>query len=198
METTSPLSDPRLSAALVGALVVALGWLVSGARERRRERRRRHERSIDVQTALGAEIQHYVDILNNPEFDLKSVWEDIVRRMEADDAYVPLIPSERNDTMFQSILPDVQILPEKIIRPVVRYYNQVFAIEAMIEDLRSDQFRSPDTPQQQRIELYTDYISLKLEALQLGKKACDVIAENLDPDGASRRINTLGADPSGQ
>ena len=198
METTSPLADPRLGAALVGALVVALGWFVSSYRERGRDRRRRQERSIDVQTALAAEIQHYVDILGNPEFDLKSGWENVVRRMEADDKYVPLIPSERNDTMFQSILPDVQILPEQIIRPVVRYYNQVFAIEAIIEDLRSEQFLSENTPQQQRIELYTDYISLKLEALRLGQNACDVIAKNLDTKGSARSVSNRGAARSDQ
>lgn len=194
METTSPIADPRLGAALVGALVVALGWFVSGLRERGRDRRRREERSIDVQTALSAEIQHYVDILGNPEFDLDEAWQDMVAQMDADDTYVPLIPSERNDTMFQSILPDVQILPEPVIRPVVRYYNQVFAIEAMIEDLRSDHFRADTTPQLQRIRMYTDYISMKKEALRLGQNACDTLAESLN--GAP--INSPGAARSDQ
>lgn len=189
MESTSPLSDPRLGAALVGALVVALGWLVSGYRERGRDRRRRDERSIDVQTALAAEIQHYVDILGNPEFDLDEAWSEMVALMDADETYVPLIPSERNDTMFQSILPDVQILPEPVIRPIVRYYNQVFAIEAMIEDLRSDHFRADVTPQLQRIRMYTDYISMKKEALRLGQEACVALAGSLD----DTPINSPGA-----
>ncbi|MCK0148844.1 hypothetical protein MWU54_02315 [Marivita sp. S6314] len=194
METTSPLADPRLGAALVGALVVALGWFVSGYRERRRDRRRRAERSIDVQTALAAEIQHYVDILGNPAFDLDEAWRDMVAQMDADDSYVPLIPSERNDTMFQSILPDVQILPEPVIRPVVRYYNQVFAIEAMIEDLRSEHFRAEATPQLQRIRMYTDYISMKKEALELGRQACAVLDDSLN----RRPINSPGAARSDQ
>ena len=194
METTSPLADPRLSAALVGALVVALGWLVSGARERRRERRRRHERSIDVQTALSAEIQHYVDILNNPEFDLDRAWQDMVALMDDDESYVPMIPSERNDTMFQSILPDVQILPEPVIRPVVRYYNQVFAIEAMIEDLRSEHFRSAAMPQLQRIQMYTDYISMKKEALKLGQDACLALANS----SSANPVSSPGAARSDQ
>lgn len=188
METTSPLSDPRLGAALVGALVVAIGWLVSGVRERGRERRRREERSVDVQTALSAEIQHYVDILGNPEFDLDEAWRDMVARMDTDDLYVPLIPSERNDTMFQSILPDVQILPEPVIRPVVRYYNQVFAIDAMVEDLRSDHFRAETTPQLQRIGMYTDYISMKKEALKMGQEACAVLTNSL----SGKPINSPG------
>ncbi|MFP7571600.1 hypothetical protein [Marivita sp. S2033] len=185
MEPVAPLYDPRLGAALVGATVVALGWLVAGYRERGRDRRRRQERSVDVQTALVAEIQHYVDILGNPAFDLDQAWNDMVAQMDADEHYVPLIPSERNDTMFQSILADVQILPEPVIRPVVRYYNQVFAIEAMIEDLRSDHFRATTTPQIQRIRMYTDYISMKKEALTLGKDACRVLGESLNGEQVS-------------
>lgn len=194
MATTSPLADPRLGAALVGALVVALGWFVSGMRERGRDRRRRQERSIDVQTALAAEIQHYVDILGNPEFDLDEAWRAMVDLMDADPDYVPLIPSERNDTMFQSILPDVQILPEPVIRPVVRYYNQVFAIEAMINDLRSDHIRAKSTPQLQRIRMYTDYISMKKEALRLGNEACLALAQSL----GTSRVNNRGAARSDQ
>ena len=194
MATTSPLADPRLGAALVGALVVALGWFVSGMRERGRDRRRRQERSIDVQTALAAEIQHYVDILGNPEFDLDEAWRTMVDLMDADPDYVPLIPSERNDTMFQSILPDVQILPEPVIRPVVRYYNQVFAIEAMINDLRSDQIRAKSTPQLQRIRMYTDYISMKKEALRLGNEACLALAQSL----GTSDVNNRGAARSDQ
>ncbi|MCL3883691.1 hypothetical protein [Marivita sp. GX14005] len=194
MEPAVPLYDPRFGAALVGAAVVALGWLVASARERGRDRRRRQERSIDVQNALAAEIQHYVDILGNPEFDLDGAWKDMVEKMDADESYVPLIPSERNDTMFQSILPDVQILPEGVIRPVVRYYNQVFAIEAMIEDLRSEHFRAGVTPQIQRIRMYTDYISMKKEALSLGKAACDALGDSLN----GRPVNSRGAGRSGR
>ena len=168
---------PVIIAAAIAALINVLGWVVTGQREVQRDRRRRRERREDVQTALRAEIQHYVDILSNPDFDLRKSWAEVVAQMETDDNYAPFVPSERNDTVFKTLLTDISILPEPVIGPVVRYYNQVFAIEAMIEDLRSYKFDGMD--QEQRIKMYTDYISLKLEALDQGKLATAVLDDSL-------------------
>ncbi|MFK7752926.1 MAG: hypothetical protein AB8B51_10275 [Sedimentitalea sp.] len=168
---------PAIIAAVIAALINVVGWFVTGQRERASERRRRIERRNDMQTALRAEIQHYVDILSNPQFDLNAIWSEVVGQMERDAGYVPLVPSERNDTVFRVILRDVHILPEPVIQPVVRYYNQVFAIDAMIEDLRAESFHNTD--QVQRIKMYTDYISLKLEALEQGRDALAALSASL-------------------
>ncbi|SLN27972.1 hypothetical protein ROJ8625_01167 [Roseivivax jejudonensis] len=170
-------ADPRFAAALVGAAVASVGWFVAGLRERGRERRHRRVRQEDLQVALRAEIQHYVDILGNPAFDLNEAWREMVEVMERDPDYVPLIPTERNDTVFQAMIAEVHLLPEHAIQPVVRYYNQVFAIEAMIADLRADAFGR--VSQSQRIKMYTDYISLKLEALEMGRTALSALDHSL-------------------
>ncbi|MCE8006208.1 hypothetical protein [Aestuariivita sp.] len=168
---------PAIVAATIAALVTVLGWFVASKREVGRDRRRRRERERDVQTALRAEIQHYVDALSDPEYDPMVVWKDVVALMEADAEYVPMIPSERNDAVFQALIGDISILPEPVIGPVVRYYNQVFAIDALITDLRNDGFRA--LSQSQRIGLYTDYISLKLEARRMGNEATDGLSRSL-------------------
>lgn len=168
---------PAIVAAVISGIISIAGWVLSGRREISRERRRRRERREDVQTALRAEIQHYVDILSNPEFDLNQTWEIVVSEMEEDEGYVPLIPSERNDTVFRSILQEIHILPGSVIQPVVRYYNQVFAIDAMIADLRGNGFAGAD--QEQRIKMYTDYIALKLEALRQGRATIDALDTSL-------------------
>lgn len=187
---------PVIIAAAIAALINVLGWFVTGQREVRRDRRRRRERREDVQTALRAEIQHYVDILSNPDFDLRESWSEVVGQMETDDDYAPFVPSERNDTVFKTLLTDISILPETVIGPVVRYYNQVFAIEAMIEDLRSYKFDGMD--QEQRIKMYTDYISLKLEALDLGKLATAALDGATASSGTQRMLNSPGVAPSDQ
>lgn len=194
MTDTAVNSDPRFAAALVGAGVVAVGWLVSGLRERTRERRHRRTRQVDLQVALRAEIQHYVDILGNPAFDLNEAWGTMVEVMERDAGYVPLIPTERNDTVFQALIAEIHVLPETAIQPVVRYYNQVFAIEAMIADLRGQGFR--DSTQPQRIKMYTDYISLKLEALEMGRLALEALDESLRAQRS--RLSSRGAGRSGR
>ena len=186
---------PAIIAAVIAALINVAGWFVTGQREVRRDRCRRRERCEDLQIALRAEIQHYMDILSNPGFDLRDIWAEVVGQMETDENYAPFVPSERNDTVFKTVLTDISILPEQVIGPVVRYYNQVFAIEAMIEDLRSYKFDGMD--QEQRIKMYTDYISLKLEALDQGNQAIETLNASIGaPHGAA--VSTPDAVRSGQ
>ena len=115
--------------------------------------------------------------------------------METEENYAPFVPSELNDSVFKTVMTYLSILPEQVIGPVVRYYNQVFAIEAMIEDLRSYKFDGMD--QEQRIKMYTDYISLKLEALDQGNQAIETLNASIGaPNGAA--VSTPDAVRSGQ
>ncbi len=166
---------PAIVAAFIAAIVTALGWVVTGRQERLADARRRVERVRDVQTALAAEILPYVEVLEL--FDLTQHLDDMIDRMRADESYRPVVPTERNDTVFRAILSDIHILPEPVIRPVVRYYSQLFAIEAIIEDLRADVFRTMSLSQREAI--YADYISLKIQALALGLTALTEIEASL-------------------
>ncbi|MEX0286714.1 MAG: hypothetical protein AB3N23_19075 [Paracoccaceae bacterium] len=187
---------PAIVAAFISAVITVSGWVLTGRREIASERRRRAERRADVQTALLAEIQHYVDILSNPEFDLNAVWETVVNEMEDNADYVPLIPSERNDTVFRAILGDIHVLPADVIQPVVRYYNQVFAIDAMITDLRGNGFATAE--QDQRIKMYTDYIALKIEARSQGQRAIEALQHSLgEGHTGPAQINSRAGGPSG-
>lgn len=167
MAVLDDIIDPRVQQAVVAGLFVAVGWIYNGHRNRLRERRRRREKMQDVQTALIAEIDHYVMSLKL--FDLSASWGRIVGAMEDDAKYIPVVPSERNDTVFTALISEIHILPEPVIQPVVGYYNQVFAVDAIIDDLRSGLFREMD--QVQRIGMYTDYIAMKQEALARGETA---------------------------
>lgn len=81
------------------------------------------------------------------------------------------------------------MLPEPVIAPVMAYYNQVFAVEAMIEDLRSDLFHNMD--QVQRIAMYTDYIALKQEALVRGEIAMNALRDSTQAPRISNRAAAL-------
>ena len=113
--------------------------------------------------------------------------------MEEDAKYVPVVPSERNDTIFSALIAEIHVLPEPVIQPVVGYYNQVFAVDAIIDDLRSDLFREMD--QVQRIGMYTDYIALKQEALARGEVALNALRVST---GRSARFSSRGVALSGQ
>jgi len=161
----------QVTVALIGGAIVAVGWFVNAWRDRRERWRARDERVRDVQTALAAEILPYLEALNL--FDLGQHLNEMVERIWADETYVPVVPTECNDTVFRAILPNIHLLPESVIRPVVRYYSQIFAIEAIIEDLRSEVFRTMGP--ERREAMYADYVSLKIQAIALGNAAVSAI-----------------------
>ncbi len=179
---------PVIIAAAIAAVINVLGWVVTGRREHRAAERRRAEQRGDISTALLAEIVHYRDALTF--FDLDKGWSDVVTQMEADESYLPFVPSERNDTIFRAILGEIHILPEAVILPVTRYYNQVFAIEAIIADLRAEAVRRE--PQGKRIAIFTDYISLKKEALVAAEAAIGALEQQLSVTRAGARLTGAG------
>lgn len=191
MAILTDIIDPRVQQAVVAGVFVAVGWVFNGYQNRKRERRRRLERMQDVQTALIAEIDHYIVTLK--QFDLSASWSRIVTAMEDDMSYIPVVPSERNDTIFSALIAEIHVLPEPVIQPVVGYYNQVFAVDAIIDDLRSDLFREMD--QIQRIGMYTDYIALKQEALARGEVALRALRVST---GRTVKPSSRGVVPSDQ
>jgi hypothetical protein len=180
---------PVIIASAIAAMVNVLGWFVSSWRDRRAEERRRLGKQSDIATALMAEITHYRDALTF--FDLDEVWESVTQKMAEDHDYMPFIPSERNDTIFSAILADIHILPEPVIQPVTRYYNQVFAIDAIIDDLRAPAFKSQ--PHTTWLATYTDYISLKKQALVDGDSAIHALSSHLSVSRARATLAQNGA-----
>ncbi|WP_157888269.1 hypothetical protein [Neptunicoccus sediminis] len=167
--------DPRLIAALIGAGVASAGWVFKAWLDKAQDQSRRQERVRDVQTALVAEILPYLEALQL--FDLTDHLEQVVDKMRRQPEYFPLVPTERNDTVFRAVLSEIHVLPEPVIKPVVRYYSQLFAIEALIEDLRGQGVRNLDGDA--REAMYTDYISMKVQALKLGQNAVAAIEAQL-------------------
>ena len=184
-----PWIGPVIIASVIAGLVNVLGWVVSGRRDRAAAARLRREKQNDIATALMAEITHYRDAL--AFFDLDDAWDRVTEKMESEPGYMPVIPSERNDTIFRAILPEIHVLPEPVIQPVTRYYNQVFAIDAIIEDLRSVSMRAE--PLRTRIAAYTDYISLKKQALADGDSAIAALSAHLSPAGTGTALSKDGA-----
>lgn len=173
---TSTEIEVRVLQALIAASALALGWIVTFLLQEYRAHRQRHDRMNDVQKALYAEIRACLEGQLKRD-DLERHGSEMVARMRdaADEQtrYIPLIPSERNDMIFKAIVGEIHILPRISIDPVVVYYSQLAAIDAIIEDLRSEAFATLHVDRQ--IRMYQDYISLKKEAITLGEQALDVM-----------------------
>jgi hypothetical protein len=157
---------PIWQAVIAGAFV-AFGWLVNGIGNRRRDRQLRDERVRDVQRALFAEIRANVEALRRD--DILAYGRRIARQIETEPGYFPIVPTERNDTVFQAIVGEIHILPRESIDPVVLYYRQIAMIAALTSDLRT---LDPAVIGPLRAAaIYADYIALKDVARDMGEEA---------------------------
>lgn len=173
MVTFNDILESRFVQALVAGLVVAAGWLVNGVSNRREAARLRAEKLRDYHRAIYAEIVCNLDNLQSREA-LETYRDEMMARMRADPSYVPLIPREQNDMIFQALVGEINILPRATIDPIVVYYSQLHSLEALIEDMRSASFAALD--QDRRIVMYRDYVDLKAQAFEDGHYALRMIA----------------------
>lgn len=181
--------DPRIWQAVIAGLFVAVGWIVNGAQNRRDAARLRREQRDDVQRALVAEIKHYLEVLEGE--DLDALLQDMQHRIA--EGYVPFLPTEANDMVFQSVLNNIHILPRTVIDPVVKYYSQLKAIEMQIEDSRREAFtEGKDAASRDRRQaVYLDYLQMRQRARSYAQDA--LRAMDADPG-----LSTPGAVRSGQ
>lgn len=208
MTPLSEILESRFVQAVVAGGFLALGWIVNGLGNRRAASRLRAEKLRDYHRAIYAEIASYLDNLGSIEA-LEGYRDQIVAAMEADPAYVPLIPREKTDTIFRSLIAEINILPRVTIDPIVTYYNQLFALEALISDMRGERFKSLD--QERRARMYRDYVGLKVQAFNDGHYALRMIAAFADGGADAARaeeaaiarelgdaVSNPGADQSGR
>lgn len=199
----APLDDllsPQAQQAVIAGLFLAIGWWVVGWQNRRRDDRLRAERVRDVQRALFAEIRAYLAVLERD--DVAVYGARIAARIVDEPGYFPVIPSERNDAIFNAIVGEIHVLPRDTVDPVVLYYSQLNAIVAMIADLRSIDLAKIGP--ERAASMYRDYIAMKVEAVEMGQTALLAIRSNIDGRGTGanarggRAVNSPAWDRSGR
>lgn len=175
--------SPQAQQAVIAGVFLAAGWWVVAWQNRRRDDRLRAERVRDVQRALFAEIRAYLAVLQRD--DVAAYGARIAERIISEPGYFPVIPSEKNDAIFNAIVGEIHVLPRDTVDPVVLYYSQLNAIVAMIADLRTlDLARiGPE----RAASMYRDYIAMKVEAMEMGHSALDAIRRNIDGRGTAVR-----------
>ncbi len=182
--------DPRIWQAVIAGLFVAMGWVVNGWQSRRHQDRLRRERVNDVQRALYAEIRAYVAVLERDGFaegSAPAYAREMAARIRAEADFFPLIPHERNRTIFSAVVGDIHVLPRAVVDPVAVYYSQLVAIETMIRDLRSlDKDR---IGAERAARVYEDYVAMKTEALVLGRDAMLMMGGFLS--GGAERVRQI-------
>ncbi len=175
MTFATPLTDPRVVAAMIGGAVVAGGWVVTHLLSARRDRAARAERVRDVQGALYAEIRVHVATLKGQ--NLRRYGTEMEALILKGGGFFPVIPTEHNDRLFSAIVEDIHVLPFRVVDPVVRYYSQLATIAAMIADLRKLRMDRLDPARAAR--MYRHYIEMKIEAIELGDEAMTFLQAHL-------------------
>lgn len=185
MTPLDPYVSPQAQQAIIAGLFVAIGWWVVAFQNRRRAAELRAERVRDVQRALFAEIRAYLAVLRRD--DVAAYGARIMERILTEPGYFPVIPTERNDAIFRAIVGEIHVLPRDTVDPVVLYYSQLNAIAAMIDDLRV--LDVAKIGPERAAGMYRDYISMKVEAIEMGDNALEAIRANIDgradPDGVN-------------
>ncbi|MBY6151995.1 hypothetical protein KUV47_02120 [Vannielia litorea] len=190
--------DARIWQAVIAGLFLGAGWFVNGVLNRREAAALRQEKLRDMHRALYAEIGNNLANLWDEE-RIESYAEGMLERMREDEEFVPLIPREHNDTVFDTLLPDIHVLPRQTIDPIVAYYSQLKSLAALVDDMRGAAFKGMS--QQRRVAMYSDYIEMKKQALSFGSYANAVIdAFGKGGREAAERVklefNTPAEDPS--
>lgn len=189
--------DTRIWQALVAGLVVAAGWLVNGWQNRRERRADRAEQLRDAHRAVYAEISAYLSNLVGDEA-LELHGRALVARMRDDPDFVPFVPRERSDRIFDALTDRIHVLPRVTIDPIVTYYSQIHAIEALADDMRGEAYKA--LSQDRRIDIYEDYIAMKRVALAYGRHALTLIeiyATQGKEAAEAARVSSRVSAPSG-
>jgi hypothetical protein len=164
--------NERVQQATIAALVVAVGWFAGFVLRELSQQLSRAERLRDVHRALYAEIRHNLGNLGS-EAALQDYGLAMLARIRDMDGFVPFIPRERNDSVFRAVVSEIHILPRVTIDPIVQYYSQLAALDALVEDMRGRAFAEMDP--RRRAEIYADYINIKINLLEYGEEAMRVL-----------------------
>lgn len=157
------MGRPAIVAAVISGLVSLLVVQLNYRAERRAEKLRRIEKVRDFQIALRAEIAS--DLLNMQGSDRRQAMAELRTAFAADPSYSPVAPRLAANPIFSALVPEIHVLPEAVIAPVVHYARLRQTLERFAEDLRSETYRG--LAAERRLLAYLDYLATydRLEVL---------------------------------
>lgn len=164
--------DSALIATVVSALITIGSWVVAHWSSNRIDEKRRIEKIVDIETALEAEIRS--NLLRFEATDLDRHLDEIVSKMRASAGFTPFVPRYASIVIFEAIVGEITILPNRTIEDVVLYYKLEYKLRDLVEDLRSEKFAALEG--ERKIEIYGDYVWLIKSARGQGQSALTALA----------------------
>jgi hypothetical protein len=108
--------------------------------------------------------------------------------------YTPFIPRDSTEIVFETVLPEIHILPTEVIGDVINYYKQEYKLRELVEDLRGDTYRNLDQPRKARI--YADYIWQIKTVIWEGERTRASLAKSLGRPPPEKIVNIREAVPN--
>ncbi|MFZ5962753.1 hypothetical protein ACOXXX_07350 [Thalassococcus sp. BH17M4-6] len=188
--------EERVWQALIAGLFIATGWLTTAVFSANAQRREKAEKTRDYHKALYAEIGNALNNLYDAGQG-EAEGNRTLARMRVDQGFVPLVPREHDDHIYDAVLDEIEVLPRVTIDAIVSYYSLIKSIAALCDDMRGDRFRSEEFDQSRRIAMYSDYLEMRKQAFLSGQHALKLIKlySEGDHDAAreAARISSPGA-----
>lgn len=176
--------DIKYLVPFIAAVVAVLGWLVNDLLKRRAAWRDARGKKVDYMRALMAEIKAYSNSKdwttgNSKAQDLASEVDRAREKFtgEGGEDYVPFVPSEKHDTVFEALVHDIHVLPGRTIYSVVVYYNQIRSIHELATDMRTAEYAR--LTRDQRQALLMRYLEMQRYSYVLARKAVHVLTDEL-------------------
>jgi hypothetical protein len=145
-----PISDglATVTVAFMAALAAAMSWLGNSAVAALLWYYNRRTKEIELVVALGAEINTSVEALTDyakPESARK-----IVEGLQADPGYKIFVPLDREYFIFERVKADISLLPEEVILPVVRFYDEIGGFDILVAEFQAERFEGFPVERRQR------------------------------------------------
>lgn len=154
--------------------------------ERQREERARSERINDIVRALHAEILTGI-VLYEDQMDAAEVRHTIFDP-------TPFATPDEVDFVFDTVVPDLSILPSDVIHQVVAYYRVARQTNLMIRDFRDPRFEAQSAEEKRRF--LEGYIQLVFVLKRRGDEAVAALAnyakeQKVDLESAERKVRAI-------
>jgi hypothetical protein len=169
---------PAIIAALVSALVSALGWFVTSWQTLRLEARRRAEKVRDFQVALRAEIAS--DLLVLQVGERADMLDDVANALTEDPLYQPFVPRMAQNAVFEQIIKEIHILPGRVIDAVIDYQRLRQSVDYFIADIRD----AKELSSSRRLLMIADYFEMLDRLEVLAGNAVTALDVSLSKPGA--------------
>ncbi|WP_417742693.1 hypothetical protein [Salipiger sp.] len=182
--------NPRyLYQGLMAGGVVAAGWVFTFLVQTWREESARDKALNETLLALRSEVYDYLsDILAlwererpagaAPRMRLQGVTaamlghdkagRSVAERIAAD-GYEPFVPSGKEPVVLTTLAPNLQLLPEDVMQPVIGFYTQLGDGQRLAKDLNGAAYRR--LGRARRAAIYFDFEEVQLQTVRMGCQA---------------------------